>query len=83
MHQNAAFYLKFWQDGGISGTREKNKEKENLRFNLLSLTKYAGDVFGEWTDSGLSFSLVTRQPPSHRALHTCEFEVGGGGIEGY
>ena len=48
MHQNAAFYLKFWQDGVISGTREKNKEKEN--FNILSLTKYAGDLFGEWTD---------------------------------
>ena len=78
MHQNAVFYLKFWQDGGISGTREKNKEKETLRFNILSLTKNAGDVFGEWTDSGLSFSLVTRQPPSHRALHTCD-----GGIEGY
>ena len=70
----AVFHLKFWQNGGISGTKDKNKEEENLRFNLLSRStngvKNAGDVFGEWTDSGLSFTLVTRQ-------QACKWEVGG------
>jgi hypothetical protein len=70
----AVFHLKFWQNGGISGIKDKNKEEENLRFNLLSRStngvKNAGDVFGEWTDSGLSFTLVTRQ-------QACKWEFQG------
>ena len=75
---SAVFHLKFWQNGGISGTKDKNKEEENLRFNLLSRStngvKNAGDVFGEWTDSGLSFTLLTRQPPTQQA---CKLVVSG------
>jgi len=71
---SAVFHLKFWQNGGISGIKDRNKEEENLRFNLLSRStngvKNAGDVFGEWTDSGLSFTLVTRQ-------QACKWEFQG------
>lgn len=71
---SAVFHMKFWQNGGISGTKEKNKEEENLRFNLLSRStngiKNAGDVFGEWTSTGLSFTLVTRQ-------QACKWEFQG------
>ena len=69
----ALFHLKFWQNGGVSGIKDKNKEEDNLRFNLLSRStngiKNAGDVFGEWNDSGLAFTLITRQ-------QACKWEVG-------
>jgi len=70
----AVFHLKFWQNGGISGIKDKNKEEDNLRFNLLSRStngvKNAGDVFGEWNDSGLAFTLLTRQ-------QACKWEFQG------
>jgi len=70
----AVFHLKFWQNGGVSGIKDKNKEEDNLRFNLLSRStngvKNAGDVFGEWNDSGLAFTLVTRQ-------QACKWEFQG------
>jgi len=70
----ALFHLKFWQNGGVSGIKDKNKEEDNLRFNLLSRStngiKNAGDVFGEWNDSGLAFTLITRQ-------QACKWEFQG------
>ena len=51
----AVFHLKFWQNGGISGSKEKNKESENLRLHLPSQSansvKNTGDVFGTWTET--------------------------------
>jgi hypothetical protein len=69
----AVFYLKFWQNGGISGTKDKNKdeERDNLMFRSTNCVKNAGDIFGKWSDSGWAFTLVTRQP--HQA---CKMEVG-------
>eukprot|EP00092_Neocalanus_flemingeri_P005527 GFUD01005957.1.p1 GENE.GFUD01005957.1~~GFUD01005957.1.p1 ORF type:complete len:585 (+),score=168.00 GFUD01005957.1:112-1866(+) len=71
---SAVFHLRFGTNGGICGTKEKSKEEENLRFNLLSRStngiKNAGDVFGDWTETGLCFTLVTRQ-------QACKWEFQG------
>ena len=69
----AVFHLKFWQNGGVSGNKERKKDEDNLRFNLLLRStdgvKNAGFVSGEWNDSGLAFKFFTTQ-------HDCIWEVG-------
>ena len=69
---SAIFFLRFWDNGGISGAKERNRDDENLMFNRLSRStsgvKNAGDVFGDWSSSEISFTLVTRHQP-------CKWEV--------
>eukprot|EP00092_Neocalanus_flemingeri_P058216 GFUD01069333.1.p1 GENE.GFUD01069333.1~~GFUD01069333.1.p1 ORF type:complete len:566 (+),score=144.80 GFUD01069333.1:433-2130(+) len=71
---SAVFHLKFGENGGICGTKKKSNEEENPRFKLLSRSTYGiqntGDVFGEWTETGLCFTLVTRQ-------QACKWEFQG------
>jgi len=71
---SAIFFLRFWDNGGISGAKERNRDDENLMFNRLSRStsgvKNAGDVFGDWSSSEISFTLVTRHQP-------CKWEFQG------
>ena len=60
---SAVFYLKFSENGGISGFCLASEI-----FAEHGIERTA-DVFGEWTDSGLSLTVVTRQ------LLACKWEV--------